>query len=281
MPVWSHPEDAFYSGAAVYMICSPQGTPYIGQTKNFKRRMKSHKSAGCCAKKKRKRSQRVYTSAAAIAKHGWENMEITILERYLVYDQLFLDKREIHFIAYYDSYDNGYNETLGGGGTSGYRFTKEQKRAMGELRKGKKHKHETKRKISIAQKGRKHSREQDEKHSIFMKGNKYGEGNKGKKRSHEHKAKISATHKGKPKSEQHRAKIGANQPNARPVIAIEGNTKWWFTSASAAARRLTSLRCETYDASAISKCCKCSYCGNKMKYKGIVFRFDNTMSCSA
>ena len=51
MPVvFSLPEDGKstpkYNGACTYLICSPDGTPYVGQTKKFRKRMRDHKSDG-------------------------------------------------------------------------------------------------------------------------------------------------------------------------------------------------------------------------------------------
>ena len=50
----------------------------------------------------------------AINKHGWENFEIIILEKYVVWDQQLLDSREQYFIRFYDSFKNGYNSNEGG-----------------------------------------------------------------------------------------------------------------------------------------------------------------------
>ena len=50
----------------------------------------------------------------AIHKYGWENMKITILERYSEWTQELIDKREQYFIRFYDSLKNGYNCNEGG-----------------------------------------------------------------------------------------------------------------------------------------------------------------------
>lgn len=50
-------------------------------------------------------------------KYGIENFQVTILESGIKRE--LLDEREIYWIAYYDSYNNGYNETKGGRGCQG------------------------------------------------------------------------------------------------------------------------------------------------------------------
>lgn len=75
----------------------------------------------------------------AILKHGWDNFEHLVLSD--IYDnQEELNAAEIATIAKYDSFNNGYNATLGGDGGAGMT--------------GKNHTEEAKRKISEAGKGR-------------------------------------------------------------------------------------------------------------------------------
>lgn len=59
----------------------------------------------------------------SIHKYGQENFVLEILEDNVANDKL--DEREIYWIDKYDSYHNGYNETIGGQGTIGYIFTEE------------------------------------------------------------------------------------------------------------------------------------------------------------
>ena len=49
----------------------------------------------------------------AIRKYDWRNFSIQVIGEYNAED---LDKMEIHFIEMYDTFNNGYNSTLGGGG---------------------------------------------------------------------------------------------------------------------------------------------------------------------
>ena len=77
-----------------------------------------------------KRKHKVCTISFAINKHGWENMEITILEKYFVWDQFLLDSREQYFIRFYDSFKNGYNSNEGGNRCKAHPCSEEQKAKM-------------------------------------------------------------------------------------------------------------------------------------------------------
>ena len=122
--VFSFPEDGKktpeYNGACIYLICSPDGTPYVGQAKKFRKRMRCHKSNGKLAwihhgkYQAGESKKKVCAISFAINKHGWENMQITILQKYSVWDQQLLDSREQYLIRFYDSFKNGYNSNEGG-----------------------------------------------------------------------------------------------------------------------------------------------------------------------
>ena len=58
----------------------------------------------------------------AMRKHGVENFEIECLEEC---EDDKLDEREIHYIQHYSSYKDGYNATLGGGGSRHVPFDKD------------------------------------------------------------------------------------------------------------------------------------------------------------
>ena len=73
----------------------------------------------------------------AFSKYGIENFEFTILEEFegKNYNEIKkkLDELEIYYINKYDSYNKGYNQTLGGdGGVLGYKMTDEQKEKISE-----------------------------------------------------------------------------------------------------------------------------------------------------
>lgn len=82
---------------------------YIGQSINIGQRYKDHLNRS----QNNFSSNNEYNSALhrAIRKYGIENFSFDIIEEC---KQSFLNEREIFWISYYDSYNNGYNETLGG-----------------------------------------------------------------------------------------------------------------------------------------------------------------------
>lgn len=62
--------------------------------------------------------------ARAIKKWGWESFEVTILEEGIESIEE-LNKMEMYYIGLYDSYNNGYNSTLGGEGQLGRKASPE------------------------------------------------------------------------------------------------------------------------------------------------------------
>lgn len=163
------------------------GLVYIGQTKykaidRYNAHMNTYKNT------------KFYNS---IHKYGQENFKLEILEDNVPNDKL--DELEIHYIALYDSYYNGYNETIGGNGTRGYIFTEADRQKKRESMKKawqnpdipltSKERNE---KISKANKGVLRSKECKEKLSKLAK-QRTGEKNSffGKKHSKNTKLKIS------------------------------------------------------------------------------------------
>lgn len=78
---------------------------YIGQSINIHRRWNAHK-----------RQKTNSHLCRAFKKYGIENFSFTIIEECSVDE---LDEKEKYWIRYYDSYRNGYNETIGGDGANG------------------------------------------------------------------------------------------------------------------------------------------------------------------
>ena len=77
---------------------------YIGQTKvSLKLRFQNHLSAA--------RNGKDYVIGKAIRKYGEENFYIELLEECTIEE---LNERERYWISYYDSYNQGYNRTVGG-----------------------------------------------------------------------------------------------------------------------------------------------------------------------
>lgn len=70
----------------------------------------------------------------AIRKHGFDSFDWEILHDGIT-DIDFLNRLEIFYIGYYDTYNNGYNLTLGGGGSVGYKHTKKSLKKMSAIGK--------------------------------------------------------------------------------------------------------------------------------------------------
>jgi len=126
----------------IYMITSPSGKSYIGQTNDFKRRMQEHKRGHC-----KKSLVWVFVN-----KYGWDNLiketlhdNLTLAEANLLEAEEILKRNTIT--------PNGYNLREGGN-----KFATSQ---------------ETRAKISAAGKGRKMSPEWVEKLKARMKGKKF------------------------------------------------------------------------------------------------------------
>ena len=98
------------------------GLCYVGQTNQTLAQRWGH-SGG------QYKGQKFY---AAIKEFGWDNFDHILLEDNIK-TAIDADKAERKWIAYYNSYYNGYNENLGGGGTSN--FSEEAKRKIGESSK--------------------------------------------------------------------------------------------------------------------------------------------------
>lgn len=104
---------------------------YIGQAVNLRVRFKSHIGNY----KNNRYDNPLYR---AFNKYGLDNFDYDLLE--IIEDELdnvtlkeLLDKLEKEYINKYDSYNNGYNQTLGGDfGILGYKFTEEQLKAHKE-----------------------------------------------------------------------------------------------------------------------------------------------------
>jgi hypothetical protein len=107
----------------IYRLCFPNGKSYIGQThftpmERYKTHCRDARNGG------------IYPVHYAIQKYGENNV---IIETICTADsQEELDDLEIKYIAEYNSLKdnggNGYNQTIGGGGTVGYKFTDEQRK---------------------------------------------------------------------------------------------------------------------------------------------------------
>ena len=99
---------------------------YVGQAVNIRARWNTHRSLLFRNEKDSIHLLRAWN------KYGSDAFEWVILEECLP-DQL--DEREMFWIAKKDSYKNGYNRTLGGGGIRGYHFSKDHAEKIGKRTK--------------------------------------------------------------------------------------------------------------------------------------------------
>ena len=156
----------------IYMIKNKlDGMMYIGQTKyTSEKRFKQHVNKA----KNTSRNLHLYN---AMRKYGIENFELVVLESGI--DENMLDERETYFIEKYDTLNNGYNYTNGGGGIRNYHHSEESRKKMSEKISAamwKINTPERAKKISEAQKGRKFT-EDHKRHIKESVHDRYGEGN--------------------------------------------------------------------------------------------------------
>jgi group I intron endonuclease len=104
----------------IYKITNKiNGHSYIGQSLNIEQRWTEHKK---CINNTESWDRSLYK---AIRKYGLDNFSWEIIEEC---SEENLDNRETYWIDYYNSYNDGYNQTMGGSGTHGnsLKITKEQ-----------------------------------------------------------------------------------------------------------------------------------------------------------
>lgn len=103
--------------AYIYILTSPSGKKYIGQTVNLKKRFENYKNL--------RRTTQVKL-AEAIKKYNWDTFSIETFEFNNI-DEKELDRLEINYIREYDTFNNGYNCTIGGGGKRVHKTIEERK----------------------------------------------------------------------------------------------------------------------------------------------------------
>lgn len=174
----------------IYLITNTvNDMKYVGQTRrDADKRFKEH----CAIAENTNRNLHLYN---AMRKYGIDKFTFEILESGI--DECNLDDREKYYIDKYDTFNNGYNYTEGGGGMRGYHHTEETRKKMGvSISKSmwKINTPERTAKIIAAQKGRKFT-EEHKQHIRESIGDRHGENNSfyGKKHSDDTKTKISNT----------------------------------------------------------------------------------------
>lgn len=115
----------------IYIVTNRiNGKQYVGQTiQRFSQRKVDHL--------KKVRYNSPYYFHNAMRKHGPDNFKWEIIAEGDCSPET-LNLLEMHFIQLYDTFNNGYNLTLGGdGGTLGYRHTEKTKKRMSKAKEGK------------------------------------------------------------------------------------------------------------------------------------------------
>jgi len=125
-----------YNGIIYLIINKINDKKYIGKTSRpLSKRIAEHKYDSQIYSNKNK----TYLHRA-MNKYGFDNFEFNILEK-IQSDNLKefndeLNKLEIYYINKFNTYNNGYNITLGGDGCCGYEISEEHKRAVSKAHKG-------------------------------------------------------------------------------------------------------------------------------------------------
>lgn len=158
---------------------------YIGKTNDIVRRWKEHRygHGGTAILSK------------TFAKYGLDNFEFSIIneQEYATVEELNkkLSELEVYYIGIYNTFNNGYNATIGGDGISFYKHSKETIEKIRESNKGKEIPDERLKKMRVAMLGKHHTPETKEKirkallsrdHTIYE---KMAAKRKGKHRGHD------------------------------------------------------------------------------------------------
>ena len=135
--------------------------------------------------------------ANALRKYGIDEFIVEVIDTAISVEEL--NDKEVYWVQFYDSINNGYNLVVGGDNKL---ISDETRQKLSESGKGRVQSLETREKIASAQRGNKNH-------------------NFGKKASRETKLKWSKARKGRPKSEEHKRKIGIG--NSKKIICHENN----------------------------------------------------------
>lgn len=113
--------------AGIYQILNLKNNRcYIGQSKNIYNRFNKHHIYDYKNEKSLNYNDKIYQ---AFRKYGLDNFKVNILEKCSIED---LDKREIYWINYFNSFHDGYNMTEGGQNWSPKIFSEETKQKRKE-----------------------------------------------------------------------------------------------------------------------------------------------------
>lgn len=208
-----------YISGVIYKYTSPSNKSYIGQTIHEQTRFARHR-----------RMEGDNKFHNAIKKYGFDNFEYEVL--FTIYDERTrvkqkLDLMERYYINRYDSFNNGYNMTLGGDGGSGTKHTEEFKKCLSKRMKENNPSwnmtDEWRKHIGNSQMGKKMSDKMKQLTSERMKNynpmknpdvaKKVSKSKIGRHLSEEHKRKISEYEKGRILSEETKEKMSIASKN--------------------------------------------------------------------
>lgn len=242
------------------MWTSPSGKKYVGQAEDLAKR----KTVFLCEKayyagSKLQNARKKYPD---FTKWDYEVLEYCSLDE--------LSEREMFWIAEKDSFKNGYNMTIGGGGARGADISEETREKQRQAKLGTKMSESAKAKMSMRRKGKKKTAEHIQ---------KIADSHRGKRLSEEAKQKLSeaqkAAHLRNPdhyihsqltKEKIRQANIGLVHPTLRKPIRqcdLKGNIIREWECASVAAKNLG------FNASPIAACLK----GKSKTYRGFQWRY--------
>ena len=220
----------FTNESGIYICsCLSNGYSYIGQAQSLSKRKQQHLSS--------LRNNRHYNLHLQRAwnKYGEDNFSWSVLE---LCNIDYLDEREQYWINKYDSFNNGFNQTLGGDGKRGYHESDETKE---------KHAIATKNTWTFERKKEQRNRMLGDNNPMF---GRVGELNPayGKDHSGENGGMYGKHHTEESKEKNRQAHLGQNNKMSKLVICVE--TEEIFASQGEAGR---AKKC---DSSTINKCCR-------------------------
>ena len=217
-----------YTGIIYRFTCKLNNKSYVGQTMRPERRYRDHCNA--------EGDSYIHN---AIRSHGLKNFEYVIIETVEHEDPVefkhILNEREKYWISYYDSYNNGYNNTPGGDGSAFWKHSGDHKRFASYSFKGRNHTEESKEKMRQSKLGKydgeknpmygkTHSQEAREKLRQARLGK--SSGMKGKHHTEDSKEKNRQSHLGKYDGEKNPMYGKTHTENARKIMSEASKKQW-------------------------------------------------------